>query len=51
MKGKDFVKEIKSELKRLSELGMGVNRIGRLVLSWLWDLECRVSKLEKKGGE
>lgn len=51
MKGKDFVKEIKGELKRLSELGCGVNRIGKLVLSWLWSLECRVSNLEKKGGD
>ncbi len=51
MKGKDFVKEIKDELKRMSELGMSVNKISRLVLSWLWDLEKRVEKLEKKGGE
>jgi hypothetical protein len=51
MKGKDFVKEIKSELKRMGELGMNVNVIGRLVLSWLWSLECRVKELERKGGE
>jgi len=50
MKGKDFVKEIRSELKRMSDLGMSVNKVGRLVLSWLWELEKRVSELEKKGG-
>lgn len=51
MKGKDYVKEIRCELKRMSDLGVSLNLIGRLVLSWLWSLEKRVVELEKKGGD